>query len=192
MAIRNRATAFVVLLVGMMFYPAESRADVTRDIKCLAQNIYFEARSEPLDGKLAVGHVVLNRVADSRYPASICEVVRQGGEEPLNKCQFSWWCDGRSDRPKNLDAWKQSMVLARVIFWGYSEDPTGGALWYHAKYVRPYWRRKLPIGPVIGTHIFYLNDRAPKVSQATPNPQRKVRLMMNARPVKVAAAAKTT
>ncbi len=192
MAIRNRATAFVVLLVGMMFYPAESRADVTRDIKCLAQNIYFEARSEPLDGKLAVGHVVLNRVADSRYPASICEVVRQGGEEPLNKCQFSWWCDGRSDRPKNLDAWKQSMVLARVIFWGYSEDPTGGALWYHANYVRPHWRRKLPIGPVIGTHIFYLNDRAPKVSQATPNPQRKVRLMMNARPVKVAAAAKTT
>ena len=192
MAIRNGATAFFVLLVGMMFYPAESRADVTRDIKCLAQNIYFEARSEPLDGKLAVGHVVLNRVADSRYPASICEVVRQGGEEPLNKCQFSWWCDGRSDRPKNLDAWKQSMVLARVIFWGYSEDPTGGALWYHANYVRPHWRRKLPIGPVIGTHIFNLNDRAPKVSQATPNPQRKIRLMMNARPVKVAAAAKTT
>ena len=192
MAIRNEATAFFVLLVGMTFYPAESRADVTRDIKCLAQNIYFEARSEPLDGKLAVGHVVLNRVADSRYPASICEVVRQGGEEPLNKCQFSWWCDGRSDRPKNLVAWKQSMVLARVIFWGYSEDPTGGALWYHANYVRPHWRSKLPIGPVIGTHIFYLNDRAPKVSQATPHPQRKVRLMMNARPVKVGAAAKTT
>ncbi len=147
--------AFATILAALLF-PGEGRADVTEDLNCLALNIYFEARSEPLDGKLAVGHVVLNRAADKRFPAKICEVVKQGGAKRLNKCQFSWWCDGRSDRPRNLQAWKESQVLARLVFWGYSEDPTGGALWYHADYVKPKWRLKLTRGPMIGRHQFYL------------------------------------
>lgn len=147
--------ALATILVALVF-PGEGRADVTEDLNCLALNIYFEARSEPLDGKLAVGHVVLNRAADKRYPNKICEVVKQGGEKRRNKCQFSWWCDGRSDRPRDLQAWKESRVIARVVFWGYSVDPTGGALWYHADYVRPIWRLKLERGPQIGRHQFYL------------------------------------
>lgn len=191
---RKCVPAFLVLLFGIAPFPAEGAAgaDVVKDIKCLAQNIYFEARSEPVDGKLAVGHVVLNRVVDSRYPDSICEVVRQGGEEPLYKCQFSWWCDGRSDRPKDQRAWKQSMVLARVVFWGYSEDPTNGALWYHANYVKPYWRKILPQGPVIGSHIFYLNDRTPTAEPKPHDNKHRVRVRFDARPIKARATEKTT
>ncbi|MCK4868229.1 MAG: cell wall hydrolase, partial [Alphaproteobacteria bacterium] len=119
-------------ILATLVFPGEGRADVVEDLNCLALNIYFEARSEPLDGKLAVGYVVLNRVADKRFPNKICEVVKQGGAKKRHRCQFSWWCDGRSDRPRDLQAWKESRVLARLVFWGYSEDPSNGALWYHA------------------------------------------------------------
>jgi spore germination cell wall hydrolase CwlJ-like protein len=155
MYIKGSILALATVLLSLVF-PGEGRADVTEDLNCLALNIYFEARSEPLDGKLAVGHVVLNRVADKRFPDKICEVVKQGGYEKLHKCQFSWWCDGRSDRPRNVQAWKESQVLARLVFWGYAEDPTGGALWYHADYVQPLWRHALSPGPMIGRHQFYL------------------------------------
>ena len=154
MFIKGYLIALATILVALVF-PGEGKAGVTDDLNCLALNIYFEARSAPLDGKLAVGHVVLNRAADKRFPNKICEVIKQGGEKRLNKCQFSWWCDGRSDRPRDLQAWKESRVLARLVFWGYSVDPTNGALWYHADYVRPIWRHKLDRGPLIGRHQFY-------------------------------------
>ena len=158
--------ALATVLLAVVF-PGEGRADVREEINCLALNIYFEARGEPTDGKIAVGHVVLNRVADTRYPDKICEVVKQGGPRPKHRCQFSWWGEGRSDRPRDLQAWKESQVLARVVFWGYAEDPTDGALWYHADYVFPAWGRKLARGPVIGRHQFYVPD-GPRLSQAEP------------------------
>jgi len=130
---------------------ADPRAEVT----CLALNIYFEARSEPEAGKLAVGHVVMNRVASERFPSTVCDVVRQGGEVRRHRCQFSWWCDGQSDTPRNRAEWRRSVELALEIFWGRSEDPTGGALWYHADYVNPSWRASFVEGPKIGRHIFY-------------------------------------
>lgn len=166
---RGSLIALATILAALVF-PGEGRADVTEDLNCLALNIYFEARSEPLDGKLAVGHVVLNRAADKRYPNKICEVVKQGGEKRRHKCQFSWWCDGRSDRPRDLQAWKESRVIARVVFWGYSLDPTGGALWYHADYVRPIWRHKLERGPQIGRHLFYLPTGDRVVNANTKRP----------------------
>ncbi len=150
--------ALATVLMAVVF-PGEGTADVREEINCLALNIYFEARGEPTDGKIAVGHVVLNRVADKRYPDKICEVVKQGGPKPRHKCQFSWWCDGRSDRPRDLQAWEESQVLARVVFWGYADDPTGGALWYHADYSQPAWGRKLARGPMIGRHQFYVPDQ---------------------------------
>ncbi len=125
------------------------------DIACIALNIYHEARGEPDMGKLAVGHVVMNRVSDPEFPNVACEVVRQGGEWPRNRCQFSWWCDGRSDRPRNSAAWQEAIDMAKRVYAGRSADPTQGALWYHADYVRPYWQRKLQRGPVIGQHVFY-------------------------------------
>lgn len=136
---------------------------ISAEVHCLALNIYFEARSEPAAGQRAVGHVVMNRVAHPAYPDSVCKVVQQGGEEVLYGCQFSWWCDGRSDRPRNKKAWDESLRLAWEIYLGLSQDTTDGALWYHATYVKPYWSEILLPGDRIGQHIFYLeNERSRK------------------------------
>jgi hypothetical protein len=134
-----------------------NREERKRALDCLALNIYHESRNEPLSGMSAVAHVVLNRVADPRFPAAVCEVIRQGGER-INRCQFSWWCDGLSDRPKNHRKWRAIKAIALDAYWGRSADPTGGALWYHADYVSPYWARIFLKGPTIGRHIFYLDQ----------------------------------
>lgn len=139
--------------------PANGSADASmvfgQELTCLALNIYFEARSEPVDGMLAVGHVVMNRVAHRNFPDSICDVIRQGGEIVRHRCQFSWWCDGRSDQPRNRVAWEGARLIAWFVYNGHTEDPTEGALWYHAEYVQPYWREAFYRGPQIGRHIFY-------------------------------------
>jgi len=129
--------------------------DPRDEISCLALNIYHEARGEPDEGKLAVGHVVLNRVLSRRFPSTVCKVVQQGGELRRYRCQFSWWCDGRSDKPRNKRDWQRSSELALAVYWGQTEDPTDGALWYHADYVSPDWRTDFVQGPKIGRHIFY-------------------------------------
>lgn len=128
-----------------------------QELHCLALNIYFEARGEPLAGKVAVGHVVLNRVASPRFPKGICSVVRQGGEKRRHRCQFSWYCDGQSDRPRNKRAWEEAIFVAKMIKGGMTQDPTHGAMWYHAVYVAPDWSRDFaPSEQVkIGRHIFY-------------------------------------
>ncbi len=136
---------------------------VKEDLNCLALNIYFEARSEPRQGKLAVAHVVMNRMASRHFPGSICGVVQQGGEKVRHRCQFSWWCDGQSDKPVNARSWQESQALARLVYWNASEDPTNGALWYHADYVKPYWRTAYQQGPKIGRHIFYRKGKPTKV-----------------------------
>ena len=134
-------------------------ADSRNEVHCLALNIYFEARSEPEIGQRAVAHVVMNRVAHPGYPDSVCQVVQQGGEQALHRCQFSWWCDGGSDKPANQKAWGQSLRLARQIYLGILKDTTDAALWYHASYVKPYWSKALLQGDKIGQHIFYLQNQ---------------------------------
>lgn len=139
------------------------KADYSPDLHCLAQNIYFEARGEPMVGKVAVGHVVLNRAADRRWPRRVCSVIKQGGYKKRHRCQFSWWCDGRSDQPVNRVAWKESLHVAKMIKMGVANDPTNGALWYHAVSVMPAWAKKLDRYARIGQHIFYTDPkRAPK------------------------------
>ena len=140
------------------------------EIECLALNIYFEARGEPEAGQLAVGHVVMNRVASARFPSTVCGVIQQGGELRRYRCQFSWWCDGRSDKPRNKRLWEKSAELALNVYWGRSEDPTDGALWYHADYVKPYWRNDFLRGPKIGRHIFY--SPAPRKTQVASHIQK--------------------
>ena len=136
--------------------PGKLREELT----CLAQNIYFEARSEPLEGKLAVAHVVMNRVASRNFPETVCAVVRDGTDRTLHKCQFSWYCDGKRDTVTDLAAWEDSIHLASQVYWGRVSDNSGGALWYHADYVKPFWRKAFVRGPKIGRHIFY--SRKPK------------------------------
>ena len=156
----------------MDIFERPTSADLRDEIACLAQNIYFEARNEPDEGKIAVSHVVMNRVSAARFPDTICNVVRQGGELRLHKCQFSWWCDGRSDKPGSRSSWEHSVELALMVYWGQTLDPTRGALWYHADYVDPYWRGDFIQGRQIGRHIFYLQRPEPtqvadhKVEQA--------------------------
>jgi spore germination cell wall hydrolase CwlJ-like protein len=141
---------------------AKQEIPIENELFCLALNIYFEARGEGEQGQLAVGHVVMNRVADRHYPSTVCNVVQQGGEERRYRCQFSWWCDGKPDRPLNQKAWLKSLELAITVYFGHSEDPTDGALWYHADYVNPYWSNTLVLGNKIGQHIFYLKKKQPK------------------------------
>ena len=149
-----------ILLATLTGIPsAEASTDLRDEIECLALNIYHEARGEPDEGKVAVGHVVLNRVADERFPDGVCDVIRQGGERKRLRCQFTWWCDGRSDEPEDLEAWDQSKRLALSVFWGFADDPTEGALWYHASYVKPVWRKKLVEAAKIGSHHFYVGEQ---------------------------------
>ena len=129
---------------------------------CLALNIYFEARNDNLAGKYGVADVVLNRVADPRYPSTVCSVVYEGlqnanGQMIRHKCQFSWYCDGLPDEPnKESDSWGEAQLIAYYIyttqrFRGISE----GATHYHATYVDPAWARKLDHVGRIGEHLFY-------------------------------------
>ncbi len=150
------AAAYLFAATAFMTTAAAAAEDyVRKEIECLALTIYFEARGEPRMGRLAVGHVVMNRARDRRYPQWICDVVRQGGQKPRYGCQFTWWCDGRSDWPRDAIAWREAVGLAKQIYAGQTADPTGGALWYHADYVNPGWGVYLARGPRIGHHIFY-------------------------------------
>lgn len=133
----------------------KAAADHQRELKCLALNIYWEARSEPVTGQVAVAAVTLNRAEHERFPSDICDVVRQGGEIRRHRCQFSWWCDGKRDDPLEAEAWRRANTLARLTAAGVIEDPTGGAMWYHADYVEPYWAEAKKQVTKIGKHIFY-------------------------------------
>jgi spore germination cell wall hydrolase CwlJ-like protein len=138
--------------------PAASQRPITtdldKDLHCLALNIYHEARSEPLSGQIAVAQVTLNRVASEAFPPSVCEVVKQGGQK-RNRCQFSWWCDGKSDQPTEPRAWRRSLELGRQVLTNQAPDPTDGALYYHADYVEPRWSSAFQRTAQIGRHLFY-------------------------------------
>ena len=134
------------------FATSEARATSMQDEQhCLAMNIYWEARGEGRDGMLAVGWTVLNRVQSEHFPGTPCEVVRQGGEQP--PCAFSWWCDGKSDRPRERDSWRTAQIIAADLLSNPPPDPTGGALYFHNTSVRAPWERTRTVR--IGRHVFY-------------------------------------
>jgi spore germination cell wall hydrolase CwlJ-like protein len=149
------ALALVAALSGWSDQRADAAPPVGPDLECLALNVYWEARSQPAEDQLAVAFVTLNRLRSDRFPDSICEVVRQGGEDELHKCQFSWWCDGEPDTPTNEAAWREALDVARQALAGRHVDPTGGALYFHHASVRPDWARKAVPTRTIGQHVFY-------------------------------------
>ncbi len=132
-------------------------------LMCMAFNIYHEANNQSMLGQLAVGQVVMNRVEDSRFPDTVCEVVKEAvtyknTDKPvLHKCQFSWYCDGKKDEP-NYDSksWSKALKYAVVVLGGdITLDFTDGATHYHATYVRPAWAKTKTRTTRIDRHIFY-------------------------------------
>ena len=120
------------------------------EIECLSRNIYFESLNQSVMGQMAVAHVTLNRVKLKRYPDSLCGVVTDSkkndkGEIRKNACQFSWYCDGKDDTPKNMSLYEDAVTVAKVsiqIFYTFG-DITGGATHYHADYVTPSWAKTM-------------------------------------------------
>jgi len=161
-----------ILVFCALFFSASKveSLELNQDTHCLAQNIYFEAGNQPLAGKIAVVNVVLNRVEHDKFPNNVCDVVYQTKEwrtswtgktiPKLGMCQFSWFCDGKSDKPKDSKTWAESLQLADDMLVKYVKsdnylDLTEGAMWYHAYYIQPYWSHHLNETVQISAHIFY-------------------------------------
>jgi spore germination cell wall hydrolase CwlJ-like protein len=137
--------------------PLPKTARSKTEMKCLAEAIYFEARGEPEQGRIAVAQVVLNRLKNPAYPSTICGVVYQN-KNKRHRCQFSFACDGIRDRITNKSAWVEAQALAKRVLDDdkhlYIAD-VGASTHYHATYVKPRWARKMTKKDKIGRHIFY-------------------------------------
>lgn len=127
------------------------------ELACLARTVYFESRGLPRKDQAAVAHVVLNRVAHRDYPDTICDVVTDGG--PRAPCQFSWYCDGRSDVPRHRGEYATSVDVARNVLAGDIDDPTDGSNMFHNTSVKPRWSRVAELRARIGRHLFYFLGR---------------------------------
>ena len=156
----------LVLLVAVWPTYAESKTFSDQQMYCLAKNVYFEAGIEPVEGWEAVVYVTLNRLESKKHPNTICNVVYQGvhrnGLPVKNKCQFSWYCDGKPDKYNKALFNRIKTVVERAVRSYYSADfidTTDNATYYHADYVRPYWRKWVTRTAKIGRHIFYRDDR---------------------------------
>ena len=159
--------------VGLSFkYKGESQAEFEeRERRCLSTAIYFEARSEPLQGQIAVGQVIMNRVRSPQFPQTICGVVYQGQMAP--GCQFSFACDGKTDTPRQDSHWALAQKLARQITSGQVWLPEiGYSTFYHADYVSPQWKSAMNKIDSIGRHIFYKkrNEKPYIVQEASATP----------------------
>ena len=145
-----------------------AKADFNDEVYCMADNMYWESRNQTFHGLLAVGQVVMNRVHDPRYPNTICEVVHQGPTRkswkdpsvyyPIrDRCQFSWYCDGKPDDIPEVDYEIYEFIrsMAIKVAQDYFDDITDGATHYHAYYVKPEWASTKTKTLQIDDHIFY-------------------------------------
>jgi hypothetical protein len=129
--------------------------DNARQMRCLAEAIYFESRSEPEDGQAAVAQVVLNRVRSGIYPTTVCGVVYQDRNRPF-ACQFTFACEGKSLRIEEPGPWAVATRIGEAVVSGANYNPkVGEAVNYHANYVSPFWVGYLRKVDRIGAHIFY-------------------------------------
>jgi N-acetylmuramoyl-L-alanine amidase len=150
----SRWSAWPLALVCWLSLPSPALAETTREgARCLALTMYWEAKTEGADGMLAVASVVLNRRDHPEFPDTVCGVVKQGGEKP--PCQFSWWCDGKSDRPQEGEAWRLAQRLAERTLSQAPRDATRGALFFHASSIKKPWRVPRARTVQIGRHVFY-------------------------------------
>jgi N-acetylmuramoyl-L-alanine amidase len=167
----------VGVLVGMTAFGAYSIKEAharqvvhgisDEDKHCLQQNIFWEARNQSTLGQVAVAWVTINRMENSSYPTTLCEVVKQGkknadGSMVRNQCQFSWYCDGKSDKVPNdpiaQRAWEDAGLVAEVVLLDWARNyssPVEDAIMYHADYVNPYWAASYEVVTQVESHIFY-------------------------------------
>jgi spore germination cell wall hydrolase CwlJ-like protein len=152
----NRKIISLFLGLGLLFFVIKQNTvtDVTNtleidnsEVECLARNIYFEARNQPIKGQEAVAHVTLNRLKSGKHGDSICKVVYQ-------PYAFSWTLKSRA-KMNEIKAEALAREIAFNTLLGNVKDPTGGATHYHATYVTPYWSKKLEKKVKISSHIFY-------------------------------------
>lgn len=154
---------FAIAFAAILICPGEAKSHHVEinqeELECLAKNIYFESRGEDTRGQYAVGLVTQNRVKSDKFPDTICGVVKQAkywnNVPVINKCHFSWYCDGKSDNPRNKSSWENSIVIARNLLLYTIEDFTLGSTHYHTKDVNPKWSKEMKIATIIGSHIFY-------------------------------------
>lgn len=125
-----------------------------REWYCLKEALYFEARGESVRGIFGVAEVILNRVDDPRYPASVCGVVNQGTGAKF-RCQFTYTCDGRPEHMSDARATDLVGKVARLMLDGAPRTLTKGATHYHTKSVKPKWSKVFPRTTTIGFHHFY-------------------------------------
>ncbi|MFT3977299.1 MAG: cell wall hydrolase [Sphingomonas bacterium] len=153
-ALTARAHPAVLTAAPAFDAGAQSMDDAARALDCLTQAVYYEARSEPVDGERAVAQVVLNRVRDRAFPKSVCGVVYQGSNRRTG-CQFTFTCDGSLLRPREPGAWERAREVAAAALAGEVYAPVGSATHYHANYVQPWWASSLTRIGAVGSHIFY-------------------------------------
>lgn len=156
----------VVGLIVYFAYAARSSIDGSRidaarararDIRCLAENVYFEARGEPLRGQYAVAEVTMNRLASPRFPDTVCDVVHDTRWDTSRRrlvAHFSWTAF-KLRLESGSPEWKQAMDVATVVYDGRHEPIVPNALFYHATYVTPYWASSKRVVARIGSHVFY-------------------------------------
>jgi N-acetylmuramoyl-L-alanine amidase len=170
---RSLATGFLLaLLVAVPVAAQDTPAKVVTaepepakaldaETKCLALAVYWEGKTETHEGQLAVAHTVLNRTKDPKFPNTVCGVVAQKAPDSKKAggkkgCQFSWWCDGKRDEPKDDRDWQEAVQSARAALAGDAADPTKGALYFHSAKIRPpVWTKKRKNLGRIGDHVFY-------------------------------------
>jgi spore germination cell wall hydrolase CwlJ-like protein len=156
----------LVVLLGFLLSAVFAQQDARRDraleahrqnLECLARNVYFEARGEPLAGQYAVAEVTLNRKASRHYPRTICEVVYQKNWDPLRKRYvgaFSWTEFRVLPEPAG-EEWQRAWRVAEAVYYGKQLPALQGALFFHAHYIKPDWAKSKQRVARIGRHVFY-------------------------------------
>lgn len=142
----------------------EAVLNIERDkmsaLMCMAVAIFFEARNQEVDGMLAVGQVIENRVYDKRWPDNVCDVVHENRTGKKHQCQFSFYCDGLHDDPtkftgyKDIQAWTTAQLVAAEILNNDAEF-FETSTHYHTTGVNPKWNASMKVDGREGVHIFY-------------------------------------
>jgi spore germination cell wall hydrolase CwlJ-like protein len=162
-----RNLLYILMLTSIIFiFKISVVKGEEKEIACLAEAVYFEARSEGLLSQLGVAVVVLNRANLYDYPSNLCDVVHQSklwkGKPIRNKCMFSYWCDGKPERITDHDSYERSLFVSKLALNGVTIKYIQDATHYHAQYVKPFWSTSPRFKRLVqlGSHIFYLDTKA--------------------------------